>query len=327
MGCHRVLSGLGLVLCGCASVQSTPLSAARRIEGVTYFMPKQDLLVTFTVKDGGKSQAVSIAVTQAYPDLGKGYLLQHVANGLSKSTSTVGVGTNGLLTTTETTIASGVTDVAKSLGELMGTAGAIARRPDLMQPMTPARASCADGTHVYRMDLQTPGTLVVCDDTVEVTRLIARADTAPTPGPAEANGLFYRQAEPYSVEVRGGGRVHAAGIVLSPSNAPVRYLPVRRSFAAGNKTNVAFLDGMPTSVTQEIDGEFVAIVKLPAVVATSYFKAIGSLFDSFKTRDTNEAAMLAGEIKLDLARRKYEACLAAIRSGDAATQAALGCSE
>ena len=327
MGCHRVLSGLVLVLCGCASVQSTPLSAARRIEGVTYFMPKQDLLVTITVKDGGKSHDASIALTQAYPDLSKGYLLQHVANGISKSTSAVQVGTNGLLTTTETSIVSGVTEVAKSLGQIAGTVSAVPGRQILMQEPTPASDNCASGTHVFRIDLQATGKFVVCDDTIEVTRLIARADTAPALGPAEANGLFYRQAEPYSVEVRGGGRVHAAGIVLSPSNAPVRYLPVRRSFAAGNETKVAFTDGMPTSVKQDIDGEFVAIVKLPAVVASSYFKAIGSLFDSFKTRDTNEAEVLAGEIKLDLAKRKYEACLAAIRSGDTATQASLACNE
>jgi uncharacterized membrane protein len=137
--------------------------------------------------------------------------------------------------------------------------------------------------------------------------------------------LFYRQAEPYRVQVRGGGRLNLAGIVLSPSNAQVRYLPIRRSFAASNTTDIVFTDGMPTSVAQDVDGEVVAIIKLPAVVVGSYFKAVGGVFDSFKTRDTNEAEVLAGAIKLDMAKKRHDACLVAIRSGDTAAQAALEC--
>lgn len=320
----RILPCLALALCSCASLGSTPLSTASPMEGLTYFMPKQDLLLTLTMDESGK-HAVSFAMTPAYPDLETGYVLHHVANGISKQTSTVGVGPDGLLATTNATTVSGLAEAAKSIGTIAGNAAGMSLPARQVAPNENFQQTCARGTHVFRVGMQTAGKLVVCNYTVAVQRISATPAAATAQAPAQVRGVFYRQAEPYLVQVDDSVGLHVEGIVFSPSNAPVRYLPIRRSLAASNTTNIAFKDGMPTSVTQDIDGEVVAVLKLPAAVVGSYFTAIGGLFESFKKRDTNEAEALAGAIKLEMAKKKYEACLVAIQYGNTAAQTALEC--
>ena len=50
-------------------------------------------------------------------------------------------------------------------------------------------------------------------------------------------------------------------------------------------------------------------------------------YASNKTKDSKQAEVLAGSIKLELAKQKYDACLAAIKANDQARIKELNCGE
>lgn len=127
------------------------------------------------------------------------------------------------------------------------------------------------------------------------------------------SGLYYRQQEPYLIQVQGAG-INSAAVLMAPNESPVRFLPVSKTFFSGNSADFAFEDGVPTKYKQETEGEIVALLKLPADVLSAYFSAAGAVFDAFKERDQKEAAALAESLKLEVARKKYEACIVALKA-------------
>src|SRR5439155_15354195 len=106
------------------------------------------------------------------------------------------------------------------------------------------------------------------------------------PGTSKA-GVFYRQEEAFKVTAEGAG-LKVTTIVLSPSLAPTRFLPIFGSLFASAEADFGFVDGMPTKYDQNADGESIALLKLPADVIAAYFGAVGKMFDNFKARDTKE---------------------------------------
>ena len=138
------------------------------------------------------------------------------------------------------------------------------------------------------------------------------------------SGIYYRQNEPYEVTVSGRG-TNISSIIFSPNQSNTYFLPVSRTFFADNDADFTFEDGVPKQYKQETDSELLALFKLPADVFGAYFTAVGQVFSSFKSNDSNESAALTESIKLELERVKFEACLAAIEAEEVEKIKELGC--
>lgn len=322
-----LLLALALVLQACASVTSDLSSDKSLGDGLTYYLPKKDILLTVVVGDKGVT-TVSIGTTAAYPDLTQPFVLRIERNALAKVASNIGIDTNGLLKSTKATATSGVSDALRNLAESVGSVKSFSFLDSDVKP------SCGAGTHSFIYSSKDAKNLKACGLDVSIARLpltegagaerstdSTRASGKPASG-AYA-GIYYRQSEPYLVTVT--GVINTAAIVLSPSSAPLKSLPVARTLFASGEADIEFSEGVPTKFNQSLDGEAVALLKLPATVVAAYFSAIGSVFDSFKTRDSKQADELAASIKLELAKKKYDACIKAIQDKDDAAIAKLEC--
>ena len=91
----------------CSSITSIESPKGDDINGLSYYMPKKDFLVTVSVKDGNATK-VTLGTTHAYPDLSKQYSLQHGSNFLGKNTLSVVISEKGLLTSSKSTTVSNV---------------------------------------------------------------------------------------------------------------------------------------------------------------------------------------------------------------------------
>jgi hypothetical protein len=307
------LVSLLFVIAACSSLKSTPLlpnqgGSMDEAHGLVYYMPRKDFKMTLTVKDG-TVETINLTETAAYPDLVHQYSLRHAYNGLGKNTLDVGVGTNGLLTSSKATTKSGVSDAFKNLASSLGG----------FAPLEgPEDAACAeDGTYTYIFEPLSPPQ-VPCVNVAVAPLFAANAGVSHNKSANEAHsGIFYRQARPYVVEVSNDqGQKLASALLLSPSDAVVSFMPVSRTLFADNEAEFTFIDGMPTKYKQDADGEFVALLKLPADVIKAYFAAVGATFDAFKSTDQKNVAALDQALALELAERKYKACLAAIQAND-----------
>ena len=319
---------LALLLPACASVTSVPGSDESLGDGLTYYLPKKDILLTVVVADKGVT-TVSIGTTAAYPDLTRQFVLRSERNAVGKIVNNVGVDSNGLLTSTKSTATSGVSDALRNLAESVGSFGPMIFRESTVP------VSCGVGTHTFIYASKTANGMKACGLDVSVARMpLQGAEAAPTADarPARSSGvaysgayagLYYRQSEPYLVTVTGA--INTAGIIFSPSDAPLKRLPVARTFFANGEAELEFTDGVPTKYNQSLEGEVVALLKLPATVIAAYFSAIGGLFDAFKARDAKQADELAASVRLDLAKAKYSACVKAIQDRDDALIAKLEC--
>jgi len=321
------------LVAGCTSINSTPTDMPG--DGLVYFMPKKDILVTVVKAQpdskGSVGTTVTIASTSAYADQTQPYVLNFNRNLIGKNELNVGIGTSGLLSSTKSTTTSGVTDALKNLAESLGTLHA-------KQLAAPAPA-CDTGTHTFLYSVE-PGDKAqsACGMKVTVTRLAAQQQqAAPAASTPEASappkskeqgytGIFYRQEEAFLVVV-GGGALNSSAIILSPSLAKVRFLPIEKTFFGSNQADFGFVDGMPTKYDQNADGELIALLKLPADVIGAYFGAVGKVFDSFKAQDDKQADALASSLKLELAKKKYDACIEAIKARNDPLIQQLDCSK
>ena len=302
---------LALACAGCSSFTSQAVHPDGPNEGLVYFLPKKDVLVTLTVA-GGNVTSVTLGATASYPDRKAAYMLTHSTNGLAKNVTTFEI-KNGLLTSTTGTLSSGVADALKNLASsAAGLTNREAVGPD-------AKSVCgADGNHTYRVASDRKEA-TFCGVTITITPLgtsDAQTGTGGAPGPSGGvrSGIFYRQVQGILVVAEGQG-LNAASIVYVPAQ-PTYFLPAGLSFFANNVAEITLEDGVPTKFKRDADGEVVALLKLPADVIAAYFTAVGGIFDAFKTRDNKESLALQESLKLELVKQKYAVCLAAVRSAD-----------
>jgi hypothetical protein len=303
-------------LAGCSSIQSVPEPTGQPV-GLYYYMPKRDFVVTITRDKATSTDQIAITESAAYPDLGKQYLLQYSRNPIGKNVMKVGVHENGLLSTLNAESQSGVTEALKGLATTLGTVSVLRQR---------AVTACDAGANVFLVPAESRDQFPLCDAYSITVERMTFADETPATTKVSTNdnsGIYYRIARPYLVKV--SGLKSAEAVLFSPNDSPTRFLPVPRTFFANGKVDMAFTDGMPTKYDVDTDGELVAVFKLPAEVIRAYFSAVGAMFDSVKERDTKQAEQLQATLKLELAKQKYAACLAAITAHDAATIASLGC--
>lgn len=312
-----VFTTLGLA--SCSSIKTVESPSHKDTDGLAYFMPKKDFIVTVTIKDK-KAEKVVLGTTASYPDLSKQYLLRHGGNAFGKNTLDVGISESGLLASTKSTTQSNVTDAFKNLSTSLGQI----RTFGFEKVLDRGEACTTSGDHTFVF--QTSGSYKVCDITIAIAKQVDDSDIEEHSkhGGTEHSGIFYRQNIPYLVAASGGG-LNVAAVVFSPSESKTHFLPVARTLFSNNEAEFGFADGVPTKYKQETEGEAVALLKLPADILGAYFGAIGSVFDSFKSNDTKEAAALGESLKLELAKKKYDACIAAIKADDDQKIKALAC--
>jgi len=280
-------------------------------DGLTYYMPKKDFLVKVSIKDN-KIEKVDLSTSTAYADVSKQYLLHHGNNFFGKNTLDVGIAVSGLLSSAKSTTQSNVTEAFKGLATTIGQ-----RKIFGLDAMTDTDVCTINGDHIFLFEKS--GLYIACGISVEIKQHatnIVNTNHSKIES-KEYSGIFYRQNIPYLVTANGGG-VNAASILFSPSESHTYFLPISRTFFSNNLAEFDFIDGTPTKYKQETEGEAVALLKLPADVISAYFTSVGTVFDSFKTRDSKEAAALAESLKLALSKKQYEACIAAIESNDEA---------
>lgn len=321
------LSGV-VFLGGCASINSTP--ATKATDGLVYFLPKKDVLLTVVRSTDARTSVtattVSVASTAAYPDLKNAYAISFNRNLVGKNTLKVGVSSTGLLTSSKSTSSSGLTDALKNLVE---SASMLAGPGLAALPGKPLK-TCGDGTYTFLYSVEVGPKADACGLNVTITRVgeleSVEKDSLSVTATGSRSGIFYRQEEAFKVTVKGDS-VNVSTIVLSPSLSPTRFLPVSGSLFSSNDADYEFVDGMPKKYDQEADGELVALLKLPAEVIGAYFGAVGKLFDSFKTKDQKEADLLVAATKTELAKKKYDACIDAIKNRNDALIAQLECNK
>jgi hypothetical protein len=317
-----VMFGLLATLCGCASVVSTQPAAGVNHEGLTYFLPKRDFIIKVTVAEG-KVSNVTFDVSASYPDLSERFFLNHSSNLVGTNLANIEIGQSGLLQSSKAVVSSSISDLGKYIGQAAGTLAAsdAAELPGAPNP-------CPNGEHTFLLSITPLKPLCQVEITIEK---LASGQSKPDlaygseQGSSAINtsGFYYRQVEPYRITATKA--INRAGIVFSPNQAPRRFLPISRVLFSKNDSDILFSDGIPTKYNETRDSEFVALLKLPATILSEYFTAIGAVFTNFTTAKNNDAALLSSDIKLELAKLKYQACLKAIGDKDEASIKSLDC--
>ncbi len=313
-------AALMLAVTGCASVQSTSLASDQATAGLVYRLPKKLIVVTYVVPEDGKPGAATVAASVALPDIATRYVANFSRNLIGKNTLEIGIGTNGLLTSSK---ASTTSQIELILANLAGAAGSLSTFSAM--PTSDTAPQCVTkGTYTTTYafeDLVRDGSGRFCDLTVTVERI--PGSTRPTKiamGSGAQTGYFYRTTVPIMVTVKYArfARSEERAVVLLPDVESLEFLPVERSLFANNNAEFTFVDGIPTAYKQDVDGELLALSKLPAAVLKGYFDAIGAAFSQRSTNATNEASLLAKLDALSLQRQRSAQCDKAIASGDPA---------
>lgn len=317
-----LLLGVGLLCAGCSSFSSKAILPSDSVEGLVYFLPKKDVLVTLTVA-GGKLTGVTMVATAAYPDRSAAFELTHSSNGLAKNVTSFEV-RNGLLTSTTGAMTSGVSDALKNLAASSAQIGGTRSATDTGDP----KVCGNDGNHVYRIPSTETGRKICgIDITIEQLAPTLPAISASTAEQFDVKqnrpGIYYRQVEGLLVVAQGQG-LNAASIIHVPAS-PTYFLPAGRSFFANGGAEISLEEGVPTKFKRDSDNEVVALLKLPADVIAAYFSAVGGIFDAFKTSDSKETAALQESLTLESAKQKYAVCLSAIKAADDELISKLGC--
>ena len=326
---HLLLASsvLAAAFTGCASVQSTSLTANQASPGLVYRLPKKLISVSYVVPDDGKAGTTSIAASAAVPDMETRYIANFSRNLLGKNALEIGIGPNGLLTSSKVTTTSQLEQVLTNIAGAAGTVTALGAMEAVNK--TPLVPLCtAKGTYAtsYPLaELTQTGGQKFCDMVISATPLAGtpKGIKVALEG-SQQSGYFYRTMVPVvvSVEYSRLARSKESVVVLLPDTDSIEFLPVERTLFANNSAEFAFADGVPTLYKQDSDGELFALSKLPAAVLSAYFTAIGSAFTVRGTNTTNEALLLAKLDALALQRQRSIACEKAIIAGDAAAMLA-----
>jgi hypothetical protein len=314
-------------LSGCASLESTPADVPG--DGLTYYMPKKDIKIT-VIRDTAKT-TVSIESTSAYPDLDRPYVLNFKRNLIGKAELKIGINTVGLLGTAKSVSTPNIAEALKNLASSLGAMAGLAAAPA-------ADAACPTGTFTYIYqasdsigDAEQPCRMTVTMSRIAKSKLLDGAGSGNASLKAKENGgsgYFYRQEEAYRIDVDGtesGAATRNSAIVLSPSQSPVRFLPVTKTLFASSTADFTFTDGVPIRYDQDADGELVALFKLPADVIGAYFLAVGKILGDKADASTKESAALLAGTQLEMAKLKYKECVDAIKSKDDVLIQKLGC--
>ena len=96
-------AALTLTVAGCASVQSTTLASNQAVPGLVYRLPQKLIVVTYVVPDDKKQGNATVVASGAVPDMSTRYVANFSRNLIGKNTLEIGIGQNGLLTSSKAT--------------------------------------------------------------------------------------------------------------------------------------------------------------------------------------------------------------------------------
>jgi hypothetical protein len=326
-----------VLLSGCAIVSSQRTNAEAPAEfGVSYYLPKKDVIVSLTIGDAGTAPAFAVSGTDAYPDLSARFIARYHQSWIGDDDLKVGVTTNGLLSSADASFTSQASTILQNIAKTAGSVMAFAK-PASGGGGTQKCPCNAKGTYSERFSIDSSVGAAeqtrdaeYCGYTVKLSRL----DAQPYPSVGindivecdkgarhckTYNGFFYRQEQPYLVRVNPDGRCGLpaqAAIVLSPNNAPLEFLKVERGLFANAHAIFAFTDGSLTSYEEIRPSEVAAFTAIPADVMSAYFAAIGNMFVSRKTAVQDQADYNTAVMSLLNGQQKLKACTAALAGGD-----------
>jgi hypothetical protein len=281
-------------------------------------------------EDAPKAGVIVVRAGAAYPDLTHAYVLSFGSSLIAKTSATVTVTQSGLLSTATAKVESQLVEALKNLAASVGAKAADETAVD------ESKSPCVRGrTYTLQLDpaKDVDNSHSLCGFSISITRLFQLEQRpnnallvvrdAPTGQIGRAKrsnvrqGLYYRQALPYLVAVTDETKNATQSIVLSPSESSIGFLPARRSaFAAVNSLEVDFVDGVPTKVAHAADGEFTALLKLPADIIGAYFDAIGNVFTKRKANASAEKDLIEAWDKLATQKLKEQKCREALATED-----------
>jgi hypothetical protein len=266
---------------------------------------------------------IKIGVSPSYADESVAYVARFSRNFIGKNDLTIEVSDRGLLTSSKTVTTSQLSDILTSLAGSAGSVRAILSSEEPEQPeQCPEKVS-----FVFRVDMTramagynipVPGSKTCNVFVVVRPPNLNVASNARTRHPEmRHSGYFYKQNLPYEVTVK-FQHWEAMDRVMLPNDSPVQFVPLDRGLFASNTSELTFSDGVLKKYSQSMDGEILALAKLPADVLKAYFTAIGSMFTTRKTSATEQSAYLDEMLKLKAKQAATDRCLAAYRADDAA---------
>jgi len=321
---------IAVTLQGCAGIQSNVLKEQQKVEGLAYHLPMRYFVLT-VVRAKGSTTGADWSESEVVADTRKTYALQYNPHLIGKTETTLEASVAGLLGTANTK----TTDSAAALAEVVET-----KRLLMKGAFAKMEGECgADGTFVYLFEGTTTPARLCGDIEYGVTPLPLagvglKAASAAKPADADmgidaAAGVFYRQQRPYIAHVRAGAGsaivVETSKILLAPNESPVMLLPYARTLFAANDGKITLDKGMPTKYEQSTDGEFVALLKVPAAVLSAYFTAMGNVFSAFTSNATKEQELAIKQYRLALLAYKLERCQEAFKKDDKTAMETLQC--
>lgn len=316
-----ILAGSVALISACSGVKSIPNPDQDNLDGLIYYMPMKDLIVTVEIGEKNTLSSVTIGTSDAYADRSKKYSLSFQKALLADNDINIGTNSAGLLKSATSETTSQVSEIFKGLASLAGNA---AGAKSLTEGPT-----CTKGSHVFAYKFPMPAGQAPCGVTINVERhdnAVTESSTKRVDDNKSGNsGIFYKQEIAYLISVTYPGELNAAKIVTSPSESPVYFLPISKTLFSTSKADFIFSDGVPTKFAQKADSELVSLFSLPATIIGAYFSAVGNIFNSFKTNDDKQVAALQSELALEIQKRKTKDCMEAAKAGRADDIKKLGC--
>lgn len=328
-----VLVSATCLLQACAGLNSSVLTPTQTVEGLSYHLPMRYFVLTVE-RAGGITTTAEWSESELVADTRKAYALNYHPHLIGKTETTIEVSASGLLSTADTKTTDSAAELAKIIEKKVPPIPG-ARIRDTKQPCAP------DGKYIYLSPGVESGT--ICDDVeFSVSKMEMMGNGSATArrdaddGVDSAAGIFYRQQRPYIVHVRviakGADpnkeptiKVDQSKILLAPNDSPTMLLPYARTLFAENDGQITLKDGMPQKYKQSTNGEFVALLQVPAAVLSAYFTAVGNVFSAFSSKETKEQELAVREYKLALLAYKLDLCKEALKKKDSAAMDSLQC--
>lgn len=337
-GISRLKAGLavgvmmgGVLAAGCAPVHSMRLDSQINAEGLVYFLPKRDIVVTLT-KGKDSPDTLTITPGNAYADRSARYVLTVSGTPMASRDTDIKVSAAGLLESSVAKLESKVALIAAEIAK-MG-----AQVPSVRLTGDEAETCKALSTYTVSIDPEKPEAVSLCGLKITVTAV----DTVPI-SPVHATkedmgskqaGYYYRQGRPYRVKVcpKGTNTEEPCKdnslmdeVVSSPTGAPAQFLPVSSAFFADNTNTAVFNEGTLREYKEVKNSELLGAASIPAGIISAYFSAASSLFDFMTAKDTDETEALNAKLALDALKLRFDACQMAFKNKDDAAADRLGC--
>jgi hypothetical protein len=335
-------------LSGCASISSTPLRTDSPSDavGLSYYLPKQDLVLTLTVAENkapvpGK-RSIAITPGPIVADTEEAYMLTFRRSQIATSVADVRVNANGLLDTTSA--GSSTSQLSVILGKL---AEAAAMRTQQFMPSDaspeaePENLCDKPGAYVWVLDVEGKeavappqlgghpvlGSLGRCAIAVTTdvpsagANCVSGEDTSCSEAAKETRaGLYYRQKLPVDVVVMDSVEraSYSATVPVVGARSPRRFLPIPDAAFGTVNWSFAFTDGIPTQYKVDATSEVLGLISLPASVITAYSSAVVAGFNRGKDQAEAERNYLNAMIQLAKREEDMRRCVEATQSGDSA---------